>query len=457
MRIKVLKFGGTSVESLELRRQAALKVIQTQEQGFAPVVVVSAAGRVGAPYATDTLVAALREADPTVEPSAREMDMMMACGEIMSAVLFAQLMVVLGHPAMAFTGGQAGIVTDNVFNNARILEINPADILSCLKESKIAVVCGFQGVSGPPPGAVHGSLTTLGRGGSDTTASALGAALEAEAVEIYTDVDGVKSADPKFVPEAPTLRRLTYEEVAELAHLGAKVLHPRAAEIAMQHNIPLWVKSTFTNDPGTEILPGDKLPDRRVTGLTSAGQVVYLNFELPPDQDARRIEMEIYRVLGDEEIVIMMLGMGPRGFGLAVPRTQFGKVRDLLDGLVVPAESGGRFYVVQIGPRSSPACQAQFNLLRKSGAQISFVVAETRENCTVVSFVAYNYLDQPGVFLQVLRALDSAGVPVWQTSDSRHSISCLIPETDVRQAITALHDYFQLSRLTMESPESILG
>lgn len=451
MRIRVLKFGGTSVESLERRRQAALKVIQAKEQGFAPVVVVSAAGRAGAPYATDTLVSALREADPSVEPNPRELDMMMGCGEIMSAVLFAQLLVTLGYPAISFTGGQAGIVTDAVFGNARIVEINPADIVAALQDGKIAVVCGFQGVSHPPPGAVHGSLTTLGRGGSDTTAAALGAALRAEAVDIFTDVDGVKSADPRYVPEAPTLRRLTYEEVAELAHLGAKVLHPRAAEIAAQHNIPLWVKSTFTNDPGSQVVAGEEFPHRRVTGLTSTGQVVYLNFELPQDEDARRIEMEIYRVLGDEDIVVMMLGMGPKGFGLAVPRNQFPKVRDLLDGLVVPAEGRNKLYILQIGAMGSPTSQAQFNLLMKSGsgADISFVVAETRENCTVVSMVSYNYLNQAGVFLDVLKALDEAGIPVWQTSDSQYSVSCLIPETDARRAITALHSQFHLDQLTL--------
>ncbi len=451
MRIKVLKFGGTSVELLAQRRQAALKVIQAKEQGFAPVVVVSAAGRAGSPYATDTLVAGLVEVDSSLAPNPRELDMMMCCGEIMSAVLFAHLLTVLGHPATAFTGGQAGIVTDDVFGNARIVEVNPADILHVLQEGKVCVVCGFQGVSNPPPGAVHGPITTLGRGGSDTTASALGAALKAEAVEIYTDVDGVMSADPKAVPDAPTLRQITYEEVAELAHLGAKVLHPRAAEIAMQHNIPLWVKSTFTNDPGTQVVSGSEATVRRVTGLTTTGQVVYLNFVLPPNDEARHIEMEIYRLLGEQDIVVMMLGVGPRGFGLAVPRTDFGKVRSVLDGLVMPSERGRRFHIVQIGSVRSAATEAQYDLLSKSAgdADIRFVVAETTENCTVVSMIAYNYLDQAGVYLEVLRALDDAGIPVWQTSDSAHSISCLIPETDARRAIVALHSHFELDKLTM--------
>ncbi|GMV37700.1 MAG: aspartokinase [Fimbriimonadales bacterium] len=447
MRIRVLKFGGTSIDDIGHRHQAALKVIRAKEDGYAPVVVVSAPGRAGAPYATDTLVNALREADPAVPPHPRELDMLMACGEILSAVMFSHLLVVLGHPATAFTGGQAGIVTDAVFGNARILEVNPTDLLSVLREGRIAVVCGFQGVSAPPEGAVHGSLTTLGRGGSDTTAAALGAALKAEAVDIYTDVDGVKTADPKFVPDAPTLRRLTYEEVAELSHLGAKVLHPRAAEIAMMHRIPLWVRNTFTNDPGTQIVPSDEFPGRRITGLTSSGQSVFLHFTLSDDRDARRIETEIFRLLGDEDIVLLMLGIGPRGFSFAVPRTQYPRVRDLLDGLVIPCDDGKRMHIVQIGTLGSPTAQAQFNLLMKSGCaqDIGFVTAEVTENCTVVSLVAYNYLDQPGVYYDVLSALHAAGVPVWQTADSENSISCLVPETDAKRAVSALHDHFRLS------------
>ena len=280
MRIKVMKFGGTSVATAEARMQSAMRVISAKDQGFRPVVVVSAIGRKGAPYATDTLINLLNEIDPNVDPDPRELDLLVACGEILSAVVFAHTLKTLGHSAMAFRGGQAGIRTDGVYGNARIVSINPVALLKSIGGGHIPVVCGFQGVFVDGPGMPGGELTTLGRGGSDTTGAALGAALKAEAVEIFTDVDGVKTADPDAVRNAPTLRTVTYDEVAEIAHLGAKVVHPRAAEIAMMYGIPLWVKNTFSDDEGTQIVPKSEFPGRRVTGVTHTGKLVYLQFDL---------------------------------------------------------------------------------------------------------------------------------------------------------------------------------
>ena len=277
MKIKVMKFGGTSLRTPESRMQAALRVISAVEQGFSPVVVVSAIGRRGEPYATDTLVSFVKEIDPNVEPDAREMDLLMSCGEILSSVVFAHTLKTLGHSAMALRGGQAGIRTDGEYGNARILEVNPLGLFEALKRGYIPVVCGFQGVwvQGGLPGA---ELTTLGRGGSDTTATAVGAALGADAVEIFTDVDGVKTADPDFVPDAPTLAKVTYDEVAELAHLGARVLHPRATEIAMRYRVPLWVKNTFCEHEGTEIVPRGTSAATQTTSETSStapGRVLF--------------------------------------------------------------------------------------------------------------------------------------------------------------------------------------
>src|SRR5579884_3796391 len=265
MTIVVQKFGGTSVDSQEHRLLAARKVIQTQEAGLKPVVVVSAIGREGAPYATDTLVKVLRDVDPQVPPAPREMDMMMGCGEIISTVVFAHTLVTLGAKAIALSGGQAGIVTDEEFGNARIQEIRPNYIHRLLDQGYIPVVCGFQGITEPNDEYEHGAITTLGRGGSDTTASALGVALKADAVEIYTDVDGVKTADPDIVPDARTLDVCTYEEVAE---------------IAMDYGIPLWVKSTFSDAPGTRIGNGGAALHRRLTGITHTGKIVYIRLEI---------------------------------------------------------------------------------------------------------------------------------------------------------------------------------
>jgi aspartate kinase len=260
------------------------------------VVVVSAIGRRGAPYATDTLVDLLTEIDPTIPPAPRERDLMMACGEIISTVIMAQTLRTLGYPTVALTGNQAGIITDDEFGNARILEINPEPVLRCLEQGWIPIVAGFQGVTRPNAIFMRGSITTLGRGGSDTTAAALGAALRAEAVEIYTDVNGVKTADPDFVPDAPTLPEVTYEEVAEIAHQGARVLHPRAAEIAMDYGIPLWVKCTFTDEAGTRVVAHAN-GQRRITGVTHTGKLAYLSFHIPYPDHKASLELEIYRLM----------------------------------------------------------------------------------------------------------------------------------------------------------------
>lgn len=447
MRIKVMKFGGTSVATPEARMQSALKVIQAKEQGFRPVVVVSAIGRRGAPYATDTLIGVLREIDPNVEPEPRELDLLIACGEILSAVIFAHTLKTLGHAAQAFRGGQAGIRTDGVYTNARIIGIHPISLIRSLETGNIPVVCGFQGVYVAGDGSPGGELTTLGRGGSDTTGSALGAALKAEAVEIFTDVDGVKTADPDMVPGAPTLRKVTYDEVAEIAHLGAKVLHPRAAEIAMKFDIPLWVKNTFSDHEGTEIVTRERFPGRRVTGVTHTGKLVYLQFDFQgvAPEDRRPIESRVYEMLARYGVNLFMLNLSPSSTGFAVPRDQYPLVSDIFDGLVVPIEGPSRsIYLFQIGGSASREVETQAALLEPLG-EVKRVVAQLTEGCTMVSLIGHEYLQQPGVFLQVLSELHTAQVPVLQTSDSDFSLSVLVPEAETHRAVRLLHDRFGLS------------
>jgi aspartate kinase len=421
-------------------------VVQAKEQGFKPVVVVSAIGRKGAPYATDTLINVLREVDPTIEPDPRELDLLIACGEIMSAVIFTHTLKTLGHSAQAFRGGQAGIRTDGVYGNARIVGINPVSIVKSLEQGNIAVVCGFQGVYAPGDGSPGGELTTLGRGGSDTTASALGAALKAEAVEIYTDVDGVKTADPDAVPNAPTLRRVTYDEVAEIAHLGAKVVHPRAAEIAMQYDIPLWVKNTFSDDRGTVIVRREAQPGRRVTGVAHTGKLVYLQFDLSVTDASDRFDLEsrIYETMARYSVNLFMLNLSPSSTGFAVPRSQYAVVEDVLDGLVVPiGTESPRLYVFQIGAASREV-ETQAALLAPLGS-VRRVKAELTEGCTMVSLVGHEYMQQPGVFLDVLTTLHEGQVPVLQTSDSDFSLSVLVPEAETNRAVRLLHDRFLLA------------
>jgi aspartate kinase len=455
MRILVQKFGGTSVDSDEHRQMAATRVARAVQNGWSVVVVVSAIGRQGAPYATDTLVSTLRNVDPSVPPSPREMDLLMACGEIISTVVMAQTLRAMGFDTVALTGGQAGIATDYDFGNARILSIDPSYVVRMLETGKLVLVAGFQGVT------QQGAVTTLGRGGSDTTASALGAALKPYAeevgVEIYTDVDGVKTADPRLVSDARTLFCASYEEVAEMAHMGAKVVHPRAAEIANQYSLPLWVKSTFAEAPGTLIAGRDTLPEEvrlRVTGVTHTGRIVYLRFELPTgdEDDKAVIELAIYRMLQREKISLYLNSTSGGAFSFAIAREHLGRIRDLLDGLVVPIKIGGRrrppfgrVYLLGLGLKQS-GFEAQQKMLEDAASfvELHTVEAEVTENCTVVSVIASRFTGVPGVIALILDTLAKANVAVFQTADSEFSISVLIPEGDAAKATLALHQVFGL-------------
>lgn len=456
MKILVQKFGGTSVATEEARQKAAAKVIRAVQAGWHVVVVVSAIGRAGAPYATDTLIQTLRAVDPAVLPAPRELDMMMACGEIISTVVLAHTLRAAGLETIALTGLQAGILTNYQFGNARILSIDPRYMVEMLGQGKVVLVAGFQG------GTERGAITTLGRGGSDTTAAALGAALKPHAerieVEIYTDVNGVKTADPRLVTNARTLPRATYDEVAEMAHQGAKVVHPRAAEIAGIHGVPLWVKNTFDDEQGTLITaePPSPVGQARFTGVTHTGKLVYLRFPLPvesPEADRARVEVEVYRLLEREKIAVHLTSASDTDFAFAVERTHLSRLTELLDGLVLPVQLGvvrrqppfGTIYLLGIGAKGK-GFAAQSGLLEGARAYIALghVQAEVIENCTMVSVIASGLEDIPGVVLRTLGTLNAVGVPVYQMADSRHSISALIPEADAQKATRALHEEFRL-------------
>lgn len=441
MKLVVMKFGGTSVRSAEARMTAALRVISAKEQGLWPVVVVSAMGRRGEPYATDTLAELVRSADPTVAPDQREMDLVMSVGELISAVVFAHTLKGLGYGAMALRGGQAGIRTDGVYGNARIVSISPAGIAEAIAQGAIPVVCGFQGVwtDGKLPGA---ELTTLGRGGSDTTAAAIAAAVGAVACEIYTDVDGVKTADPDFVPHAPTIHTISSLEVAEIAHLGAKVLHPRAAEIAMRFGVPLWVKNTQSDHPGTEIIPSEKSHGQSVTGVTHTGKLVHFQFGLGHlnTEHRRTFQAAVFETLAKYGINVTMSSLGHTSLGFAVGRDQYADVKDIFDALVVPMPDR-TVYLVQAGETPSRAVETQHALMSSLGS-CETVHLDIVEGCTMVSIVGRELVRNPGVFWRAFSILTGAGVPVLQTTDSDLSISLLIPESELRRAVSLLHAAF---------------
>lgn len=405
--IVVQKFGGKSVGSAEARRLAAERVKEAIAEGYRPVVVVSAIGRRGEPYATDTLLAELDAVDPKVEPALRERDMLMACGEIISTVIMAQTLKTLGLRAVALTGQQAGILTDYKYGDAQIKDIKPDYIFQLLEEDDVdvVVVAGFQGVT------EHGAITTLGRGGSDTTASALGAALGAEKVEIYTHVDGVMTADPEVVPGARTLSMVTYEEVANMAHQGAKVLHPRAAEIAMQYQIPLWVKSSFVRAPGTLVAPLAAIQPpakRAVTGVATLSKLVYFTLTgLEPNTRAE-IEYRVFQAIGDQGINFYLNSLGP---------------------------TTSSFLVDQSSARKTEAT------LHELGLKF-----ESTENCELVSVVALNMWEAPGFLRDIAQALFEQQIPMLQMADSECSVSCLVGMADAPRAVRALHDYFELAK-----------
>lgn len=245
MPLIVQKYGGTSVNTQEKREKVLAKIISAKEKGNQVVVVVSAMGRQGEPYATDTLLGLLQEIGPDVQ--GRTKDLLASCGEIISACIMAHSLEQKGHKACACTGFQAGIKTNENFSNAEIKEINPERIKKALQEGEIVIVAGFQGWTEDL------SITTLGRGGSDTTAIALGGALGADLVEIYTDVPGVAFTDPRLIPEAPYIKEIDFTSMHLLARSGSKVVHPRAVKAAINYNIPFKVRSTFSEEEGTLI------------------------------------------------------------------------------------------------------------------------------------------------------------------------------------------------------------
>ncbi|HHY47365.1 MAG TPA: aspartate kinase [Firmicutes bacterium] len=407
MRIIIQKFGGTSVATAAQRSRAAERVIEAKKQGLSPVVVVSAMGRSGEPYATDTLIGLVREINPNVDM--RDQDLLISCGEVISSVVMAETLEVMGHPAIALTGAQAGIVTDDNFGDTSIIEVRPDRVRSHLDEGKVVVVAGFQGVTR------SGEITTLGRGGSDTTAAALGVALGAEMIEIYTDVDGVMTADPRVVPDARPLGMITYHEVCEMAHLGAKVIHPRAVEIAMQAGIPIKILSASSGAPGTIICEGKRMPvtrihtDKVVTGVAHIAHLAQIKICCPADVNESGMARRVFRVLADAGVSVDLINMFPEMIAVTVRE-------DVLDRALAA-----------VGSLDMP----------------SMNVTSMRD-CAKVSVVGAGMRGVPGVMARVVEALNDRGIPILQTSDSHTSISCLVRQADMQEAMRSLHSKFGL-------------
>jgi aspartate kinase len=367
------------------------------------VAVVSAIGREGDPYATDTLVRLMHDIGRQVDP--RTLDLLLSTGEIISTALVAHVLVRAGCPAIALTGAQAGIITTDEFNDARILRIDPTRTQSHLERGRVPVIAGFQGIT------PDGEITTLGRGGSDTTAVAIGAALGADVVEIYKDVEGIMTADPKLVPGARPIRRITYDEVSQMAALGARVLHPRAADIGREHNVRLIIKLMGSPNGGTVIVKGQELgvpivDDRPVVALAHLPDVMQLKVMRRPGEDLARPQGAL-SVLAEHGISIDLITLMPEVLAFTV---------------------------------KEEAVKEAANLLSKLGYQV-----QTSGSCAKVSIIGAGMRGRPGVMARVVKALHAAGVEILQTADSHTTISCLVPREDLQRALAALHEEFGLS------------
>lgn len=404
MKILVQKFGGTSLENAEIREKALKKIIGAIEEGYSPVVVVSAMGRNGSPYATDTLknLIALNRAPE----NNKNLDLLLSCGEIISAVVLSDLLDNAGYPARALTGWQAGILTDDHFGEADILSIDKELLLSYLEQGIIPVVTGFQGIT------LHKEVTTLGRGGSDTTAVALAVALKAAAAEIFTDVDGIMTADPRVVPKASMLSEIHYDEVFQLADQGAKVIHPRAVEIARQNSMPLRIRNTHSNHPGTLIsshrqqfdtLYRRNKPQELLTAITHKDNLVQFVLHSHGDPVA---ESNLFDEMASSGISIDMINFSVEQKAFIVESFTSERLQDLLIN---------RGFAHDLHPDVSK-----------------------------VTIVGNRINGIPGVMATVVRALTQENIPLLQSSDSHATISCLVSSAMAVKAVKALHREFGL-------------
>lgn len=405
MNFIVQKFGGTSLVSQDKRDIAVSRVIQAKQEGYTPVVVVSAIGRLGDPYATDTLLSFACSNNTELEP--RESDLLMSCGEIISGVIMATTIQKRGCPAVFLTGAQAGIITDCKYNEARILRVDPQHIVKHASQGKIVIVAGFQGVT------QQGEITTLGRGGSDTTAAALGVALDAACVDIYTDVEGIMTADPRIVEDALPLESVTYNEICQLAHEGAKVIHPRAVEIVMQKGIPLRIKSTFSGGPGTLVTSQgenqhgaiDITRDRTITGITYIADISQIKILADHNKDTINFQRKIFKSLALAGISVDFINVHPDTILFTVKNSIVAKTIQVLNN-------------IDISPQVLP-------------------------DCAKIAAVGAAMTGVPGVMAKIVDALSSEQIPILQSADSYTSIWVLVKKEDMEKGIRALHREFR--------------
>jgi aspartate kinase len=396
----VQKFGGSSLATPELREFAASRVLEARARGMSPVVVCSALGRAPEPYATDSLLALL---GPSRGGANR--DLLLSCGEAIACAVFAELLTSWGADAQAMTGGQAGVITDATFGDAQILRIEPANVVAALERGIIPVITGYQGVT------ETGAVTTLGRGGSDLSAIAFGDVLGSEAVEIFTDVSGVMTGDPRRIAGAHTIDRVGYAEMVELAADGAKVMHAKAAELARVTETPYVIKGLRSNF-GTTIDEGNKPARiRPVTGITSLRDVIFIRViqgEIDDLSARRELELELFRRVAERDVSVDMININNAGIFFIIDSDKLDTVRTELTGLNM--------------------------------------AVRVRPHCAKISIVGAGMRGTSGVMYRIVQALSEAGIEIIHSTDSNITISVLVPEEDVARAEQSIHDYFRLGR-----------
>jgi aspartate kinase len=411
-----MKFGGTSVADAERLTRAAKRIVALAETGTRVVAVLSARGKT-----TDELVAKAYEVSP--RPNPREMDMLLSIGERESCALAAMVITDLGHEAISLTGSQAGIVTDTSHTRARILDVRADRIRTGLDEGKIVLVAGFQGVS------VSSDVTTLGRGGSDTTAVALAAALAADVCEIYTDVSGVFSADPRIVPGARKLPVVTFEEMLEMSASGARVLQLRAVEYARNHGVSIHCRSSFDDRPGTVVEDEARTMERplitAVTHSTAEARVTLLGL---PDRPG--VAGRVLSTLADAGVNVDMIIQNE------------------------PVTEGRQADMSVTVPRDDLANARE--ALAKLQGELGFAGVQTDEQMGKVSLVGAGMRSHPGVAAKALTTLGDAGVNIEMISTSPIKISCVVREEHVETAVRELHSAFGLGDNAVH-PEDVTG
>jgi aspartate kinase len=415
MGLIVQKFGGSSVADAEGMKRVANRIVATKKAGHQVVVVVSAMGDT-----TDELIDLANQVSPL--PNGRELDMLLTAGERISMALLAMAIANLGHEARSFTGSQAGIITTSAHGRARVIDVTPGRIQEALKEGAIAIVAGFQGVSQDT-----NDITTLGRGGSDTTAVALAAALEADVCEIYTDVDGIFSADPRVVPAAKKLNTVTYEEMLELAASGAKVLHLRCVEYARRFDLPIHVRSSFSNKEGTWVVKdhpeGGKMEQAIIAGIAHDKSEAKITIVGVPDRTG--VAARIFQAIADADINVDMIVQNVSAAATGLTDISF----------TLPKTEGANATAV----------------LQRIQGEIGFQSIQYDDQIGKLSLIGAGMRSHPGVTATFFACLSEAGVNIEMISTSEIRISIVCRASDVEKGVRAAHTAFDLDADQVEA------